>query len=103
MMPPHGTDLDVIVESEMVETVEGGDAQSEGTTWESTACPPEGEQEQPMETTPLDSPVSPNEDDLLTGATAAGVEMELASLQVTSLLEGEEGHQGASVKETHRV
>ena len=47
--------------------------------------------------------MSPNEDDLLTGATAAGVEMELASLQVTSLLEGEEGHQGASVKETHQV
>ena len=96
MVPPHGTDLDVIVESEMVEDVEGGDAQSEGTTQESTAGPPEGEQEQSMETNPPDSPVSPNEDDLLTGATTTGVEMELASLWVTSLPEGEEGHQEAS-------
>ena len=50
-----------------------------------------------METNPPASPVSPNEDDLLTCATAAaGVEMELASLQVTSSPEGEEGHQEAS-------
>ena len=71
MVPPHGTDLDVIVESEMVEIVEGGDAQSEGTTHGSIANPPEGEEEQPMETTPPASPVSPTEDDLLSGATAA--------------------------------
>ena len=96
MVPPHGTDLDVIVESETVKIVEGGDTQSEGTTQESTTGPPEGEQEQPMETNPLDSPVSPNEDDLLTGTAAAGVEMELASLRVTSSPEGEEGHQEAS-------
>ena len=51
-----------------------------------------------METNPLTSPVSPTEDDLLTGATAAatGVEMELASLRVTSSLEGEGGHHEAS-------
>ena len=49
-----------------------------------------------METNPLDSPVSPNEDDLLTRTTAAGVEMELAYLKVTYSPEGEEGHQGAS-------
>ena len=50
-----------------------------------------------METNPLDSPVSPNEDDLLTGAIAtAGVEAGLASLQVTSSPEGEGGHQEAS-------
>ena len=50
-----------------------------------------------MDTNPQDSPVSPNEDDLLTGATAtADVEMELASLRVTFSPEGEEGHQEAS-------
>ena len=47
-----------------------------------------------MEVHPLASPVSPTEDDLLTGAaaaavTATGVETELASLQVTSSPEGE--------------
>ena len=70
------------MEGETVEMVEGGDTQSEGTTHESTANPPEGEEEQPMETNPPASPVSPTEDDLLTGATTAtaGVEMELASL-----------------------
>ena len=76
--------------------MEEGDAQSEGATREPVAGPPQGEPEQePMETNPPDSPVSPNEDDLLTraGATAAGMEMELASLQVTSL---PEGHQQAS-------
>ena len=52
---------------------------------------PEGEQDQPMDTNPPGSPVTPNEDDLLTGATgaAAGVETELASLRVTSSPEGE--------------
>ena len=95
-MAPPQTDLDIIVESEMVEIAEGGDAQSEGTIREPTAGPPEGEQEQPMETNPPDSPVSPNEHDLLSGTTAAGVEMELASLRVTSSPEGEEGHQEAS-------
>ena len=51
-----------------------------------------------METNPLDSPMSPNEDDLLTGATATttGLEMELAFLRVTSLPEGEGGHHEAS-------
>ena len=97
MAPPHRADLDVIVESKTVEDVKGGNASSEGTTRESTVSPPEGEQEQPMETNPPDSPMSPNEDDLLTGAaTATGVEMELASLRVTSLPEGKEGNQEAS-------
>ena len=51
-----------------------------------------------METNPPASPVSPTEDDLLSGATAAttGVEMDLASLRVTSLPEGGEGHHEAS-------
>ena len=81
MAPPQRS-LNVIVESETVEIVERGDAQSEGATWESTANPPEAEEEQPMETNPPASPVSPTEDDLLTGAStaAAGVETELASL-----------------------
>ena len=95
MAPPHRADLDVIMESKTVKDVEEGNTPSEGTTQESTVRPPEGEQ-QPMETNPPSSPMSPNEDDLLTGATTAGVETELASLQVTSSPEGEEGNQEAS-------
>ena len=34
MAPPQGANLDIIVESETVEIVEGGDAQSEGATRE---------------------------------------------------------------------
>ena len=49
-----------------------------------------------METNPPASPVSPNEDDLLTGATATGVEAELASLWVTSSREGQGGDKEAS-------
>ena len=52
-----------------------------------------------MEVHPPASPVTHTEDDLLTGAAAAattGVEMELASLQVTSLPEGKDDHQEAS-------
>ena len=85
------------MESKTVEIVGGGDAQSEGASRESTANPPEGDEEQPMETTPPASRMSPNEDDLLTGATAttAGVEMELASLRVTSLPEGRDHHEAS--------
>ena len=39
-MVSHQQDLDVIVESETVETVEGGDAPWEGVSQESTATPP---------------------------------------------------------------
>ena len=98
-MAPPQRHLDVIVEGKTVEIVGEGDAQSEGATPESTANPPEGEQEQePMETNPLASPVSPTEDNLLTGATAAttGVETELASFWVTSSPEDGEGQQQAS-------
>ena len=51
-----------------------------------------------MDTNPPVSPMSPNEDDLLTGATTAvtGVETELASLRVTSSPEGGEDHHEAS-------
>ena len=96
MAPPSQMDLDVIMESKTVETVEEGGALSDSTTQEPTTHPPEGEQEQPMETNPPASPVSPNEDELLTGATAAGVEAELPSLQVTSSPEGQKGNKGAS-------
>ena len=72
------------MESETVKIAEGGSALSESTTQEPTTSPPEGEQDQPMDTNSPSSPVSPNEDDLLTRTTAAGVEAELASLQVTS-------------------
>ena len=78
------TDLDVIVESQMVENVGEGDAPSRSATQEPTAGLLEGESEQAMETEPPTSPMSPNEDDLLSGAATAGVEVELASLWVTS-------------------
>ena len=93
MAPLNRMGLNVIVESEMVENVEGGDATSGSATQEPAVSPPEGEQEQSMETNPLASPVSPHEDDLLTGATTAGMEMEMASLRVASLPEGKEGNQ----------
>ena len=98
MVPPQA-ELDVILESETVEIVEGGTAQPEGASHEFTVHPPEGEEEQPMETNPPASPVTPNEDDLLTGATATatGVETELASLRVTSSAEGELGQDEASI------
>ena len=95
-VPPNQVDPDVIVESEMVETAEQGDALSDSASQESAVCLPEGEREQPMETNPPASPVSPNEDDLLTGAAAAGVEVGLASLWVTSSPEGQGGNEEAS-------
>ena len=45
---------------------------------------PERETEQDMETKGPGSPVTPNEDDLLTGAGAADVETGIASLHVDS-------------------
>ena len=52
-----------------------------------------------METNALASPVTTNEDDLLTGATAAATEVEtgLTSLRVTSSPEGERGQDEAPV------
>ena len=43
------------------------------------------------------SPVSPREDDLLTGNTVVGVEGEMANLTVSSPGEGEGGDKGASI------
>ena len=52
-----------------------------------------------METEPPSSPMSQIEDDLLSGTAAAGVEAELASLQVTSSLEGQ-GDNGEALRES---
>ena len=93
MVPPA---LDVIEEEETVEEVAGGDDPSEGATPAPTTSPPEVEQEQPMETNPLASPVSPHEDNLLSGGTADNVEEGLASLRVTSSPEGQEDEGQAS-------
>ena len=43
------------------------------------------------------SPISPREDDLLTGNPVVGVEGEMANLTVSSPREGEGGDKGASV------
>ena len=87
--PPTGQGhLDVIVE-ETTETtvVTAGEAESGATppggpTRDANA--PERETEQDMETEGPGSPVTPNEDDLLTGAGAADVETGIASLHVDS-------------------
>ena len=80
--------LDVIIEetTEMTvmtaEEAESGATPPGGPTGDATA--PVREMEQDMETEGPGSPVTPNEDDLLTGASAADVEMGIASLHVDS-------------------
>ena len=80
--------LDVIVEetTEMTvmtaEEAESGATPPGGPTGDATA--PVRETEQDMETEGPGSPVTPNEDDLLTGAGAADVETGIASLHVDS-------------------
>ena len=80
--------LDVIVEETTEMTVmTAEEAESEATppggpTGDATA--PVREAEQDMETEGLGSPVTPNEDDLLTGAGAADMETGIASLHVDS-------------------
>ena len=69
---------------------------SRSATQEPVAGPPEGEPEQDMETESPTSPVSPNEDDLLSGAAVVGVEAGLASLRVT-FPEGQGDNEEASV------
>ena len=81
---PSRMDTDVIVESVMVENVGESVAPSESTTQRSVVTPPEGESAQEMATDPPTSPVSPNEDDLLSGATAVSVEAGMATLWVDS-------------------
>ena len=84
--PPTGQGrLDVIIEGTTETTVVTADEA------ESEATPPGGprpanapETEQDMETEGPGSPVTPNEDDLLTGAGAADMETGIASLHVDS-------------------
>ena len=87
--PPTGQGrLDVIVEGTTETTVvtadetESGATPPGGPTGDANA--PERETEQDMETEGLGSPVTPNEDDLLTGAGTADVETGIASLHVDS-------------------
>ena len=87
--PPTGqARLDVIVEETTQTTVmtaneaESGATPPGGTTRDATA--PKRETEQDMETEGPGSLVTPNEDDLLTGAGAADVETGIASLHVDS-------------------
>ena len=87
--PPMGQGrLDVIVEETTETTVmtakeaESGATPPGGPTRDATA--PERETEQDMETEGPGSPVTPNEDDLLTGAGTADVEMGIASLHADS-------------------
>ena len=87
--PPTGQGrFDVIVEETTETTVmmaneaESGATPPGGPTRDANA--PERETEQDMETEGPGSPVTPNEDDLLTGASAADVEMGIVSLHVDS-------------------
>ena len=87
--PPTGQGrLDVIVEETTETTVMTADEAESGATPPGgptgDANVPERETEQDMETEGPGSPVTPNEDDLLTGASAADVETGIASLHVDS-------------------
>ena len=85
--PPMGQGrLDVIVEETTETTVVTADEAESGTTPPGgptrDANAPERETEQDMETKGPGSPVTPNEDDLLTGAGTADVETGIASLHI---------------------
>ena len=87
--PPTGQGrFDVIIEETtettvmMADEAESGATPPGGPTWDANA--PKREMEQDMETEGPGSPVTPNEDDLLTGAGAADVETGIASLHVDS-------------------
>ena len=87
--PPTGQGrLDVIVEETTETTVMTADEAESGATLPGgptgDANVPKRETEQDMETEGPGSPVTPNEDDLLTGAGAADVETGIASLHVDS-------------------
>ena len=78
-------------------------APSVSATPESLTSPPGEEQTHTMEVDDGDehqtpaSPISPMEDDLLTGDTVVGVEGEMANLTVSSPRESEGGDKGASI------
>ena len=87
--PPTGQGcFDVIVEETTKMTVMTADEAESGATPPGgptrDANAPERETEQDMETEVPGSPVTPNEDDLLTGAGAADVETGIASLHIDS-------------------
>ena len=87
--PPTGQGrFDVIVEETTETTVMMADEAESGATPPGGPArdpnAPEREMEQDMETEGPGSPVTPNEDDLLTGAGAADVETGIASLHVDS-------------------
>ena len=90
-------------EGAMAITPVADDAPSASAAPESLASPPGEEQTCTMEVDDRDehqapaSPISPREDDLLTGNTVVGVEGEMANLTVSSPGEGEGGDKGASV------
>ena len=73
------------------------DAQQASAEPESLTSPPGEEQTRTMEVDDGDeyqtpaSPISPREDDLLTGSTVVGVEAEMANLTVSSPRDGKSG------------
>ena len=90
-------------EGAMAITPVADNAPSASTTPESLASPLGEEQARTMEVDDGDehqapaSPVSPGEDNLLTGNAVVGVEGQMANLMVSSPREGESGDKGASI------
>ena len=100
----HGDNpSDSEAEGAMAITPVAYDAPSASTAPESLTSPPGEEQTHTMEVDDGDehqtpaSPISPREDDLLTGNTGVGVEGEMANLTVSSPGEGKGGDKGASI------
>ena len=86
------SETDGATEEDMVTTQAADDALSASITHGSASASPSQEQAQVMDVDqPPGSPVSPNEDDLLTGGTDTGVEREMANLMV-STPERQDGH-----------
>ena len=74
---------DVVIEEVMITTQSAGDTPSASITHKSAATPPGEKLAQVMDVDkPPGSPISPKEDDLLTGATEVGVEMKMATLSL---------------------
>ena len=89
---PPGTGDNVVVEDEMIKVRTDDGAPSVSAMQESAAAPPSEESAQAMDTDlPPTSPVSPNKDDILSGASEAGVKAGMATLRVASTPERQEG------------
>ena len=83
--PPDQGNLDVVIKETIKETIgEAGNGTTPSGGLNPAANTSEGESEQAMETEGPVSPVSSNEDDLLTGTTTTDVEADMTSLHVTS-------------------